>query len=178
MSISFRKNICVLLIATTPLWGLPGKLLADGGATAEQSAVQPEKVEALPVRLSADRRLRGQAKTASGEPAAGVPVVLGVKGKPIGRVIADEQGRFEFGPVDAGSYQIATKDAVAVIEAHTASDAPEQALQKVEVSQPAMIARGQSPVRWLTHPLFIGLVIAAAIAIPVAIAVSDDDDAS
>lgn len=176
MSIPFRKNVCVLLIATTPLWGMPGKLLADGGAAAERSAHQAEKVDVLPVRLSGDHRLRGQAKTASGEPAAGVPVVLGVNGKPVGRVMADEQGRFEFGPIRPGHYQIATKDAVAVIEAHTASAAPEQALQTVEVSQGAMIARGQSPAQWLTHPLFIGLIIAAAIAIPLAIAFDDDDD--
>lgn len=176
MSNSFRKNICLLLLATTPLWGMPGKLTADGGAAAERPITEPEVIEALPVRLTADRRLRGQAKTATGAPASGVPVVLGINGKPVGRVIADQEGRFEFGPIDPGHYQIATNDAVAVIEAHTASDAPERALQRVEVSRPAMIARGQSPAQWLTNPLFIGLVIVAAIAIPVAIAAADDDD--
>lgn len=176
MSISFRKRICLLLIATTPLWGIPGKAMADGGATAERSVAPAEELDAVPVRLTADQRLRGQAKTASGAPASGVPVVLGVKGKPVARVMADQEGRFEFGSVEPGSYQIATKEAVAVIEAHSASDAPEKAVQRVEISRPAMIARGQNPARWLTHPLFIGLVIAAAIAIPVALAVGDDDD--
>lgn len=176
MSILFRKNICVLLIATTPLWGMPGKLLASDGAAAEPAVAQTAEVDALPVRLTIDRRLRGQAKTETGEPAAGVPVVLGVKGKPVGRVIADDEGRFEFGPLHPGHYQIATKDAVAMVETYAASDAPEQALQTVEVSRPAMIARGQSPAQWLTSPLFIGLVIAAAIAIPLAIVLGSDDD--
>lgn len=176
-----RIAICYTLIAMTPLWGLPCRVAAavDGSAqidAAQQARLAANDVEALPVRLGQDKILRGIAKTKTGEPAANATVVLGVNGKPVGRVLADKEGRFQFGPIKAGKYQVATKDAVAMLAVYSLDSAPESAEKIVEVSQPAMIARGQSPGSLLTNPWFIGLIIAAAIAIPLAIALSDDDD--
>lgn len=175
--ILFRKSLCIALAAATPMWGTPGRLLANDSARTEAVATDGEmEMKAVPVRLSADRQMRGEVKTVEGKPAAGAPVVLGVNGKPVGRVIADEQGRFQFGPLKPGRYQLATSEAVAMVDVYPAADAPKQAIQSIEVSQPAMIARGQNAPAWLTNPLFLGLVIAAAIAIPLAIALDDDDD--
>lgn len=177
MLILFRRSLCIALAAATPVWGTPGRLLANEAGRGPAVAVDSEaEMKAVPVRLSAERQMRGEVKTMEGKPAAGAPVVLGLNGKPVGRVIADQQGRFQFGPLKPGRYQLATSDAVAMVDVYGEADAPEQAKQSVEVSQPAMIARGQSPMQWLTNPLFLGLVVAAAIAIPLAIALDDDDD--
>ncbi len=184
MLILFRKSLCIALAAATPLWGAPSRLLAsDPGRTTTAPQASNDappaglmEMEAVPVRLSADRQMRGEAKTVEGKPASGATVVLGVNGKPVGRVIADEQGRFTFGPLKPGRYQLATTEAVAMVDVFPATDAPEKAVQSIEVSQPAMIARGQNARAWLTNPWFLGLVIAAAIAIPLAIALDDDDD--
>lgn len=176
-----RKAICLSLIAMTPLWGLPCRLAAavDGSGKitgAQQTRLAENNVEALPVMLGQDKMLRGIAKTKTGEPAANATVVLGVNGKPVGRILADQQGRFQFGPLKAGKYQVATKDAAAMLALYSLDSAPESAEKIVEVSQPAMIARGQSPGNLLTNPWFIGLIVAAAIAIPLAIVLSNDDD--
>jgi hypothetical protein len=184
MPVTFQKMLCLTLVVITPAWGLPCRLVAaqDPIITAQtdrQEKLAANEVEAVPVLLSQDRKLRGVAKTKEGKVAAGATVVLGIDGKPVGRVIADDQGRFEFGPLKPGKYQVATRDAAAMLAVYSVdSDAPaaRDAMKMIEVSQPAMIARGQSPGGLLTNPWFIGLIVAAAIAIPLAIVLSDDDD--
>lgn len=181
MLILTRKALCLTLAAMSLMWGLPCRLAVavDGKNSvdpAHEARLAANEVEATPVVLGQDKMLRGVAKTKEGTPAAKATVVLGVNGKPVGRVIADEQGRFEFGPLKAGKYQVATKDAAAMLAVYSLDSAPEAAVPNVEVSQDAMIARGQSPGSLLKNPWFIGLIIAAAIAIPLAIALSDDDD--
>ncbi len=178
MLIQMRKCLCVLLSATTLAWGTPARAMVDETSGPSAEVLAANQVDAVSIRLGADRHLHGVAKTTDGKPAAGVPVVLGVNGKPVGRVIADQEGKFSIGPLKPGKYQVATRDAVAMLAVYSVTDAPEDASDSVEVSQPAMIARGQSAGGLLTNPWFIGLVIAAAIAIPLAIALSDDDDAS
>lgn len=171
----FRKCLCILLSATTLAWGVPVQVFAQdtAGPTAEVLAANP--VDAIPVRLGSDRYLRGIAKSADGQPAAEVPVVLGVEGRVVGRVLADKEGKFAIGPLKPGKYQVATRDAVAMLAVHSADAAPQDAAETIEVSRPAMIARGQT-AGMLTNPWFIGLVVAAAIAIPLAIVLADDDD--
>ncbi len=186
MRSSLQKSVCLLLAACAPLWGFPVRVMAQESTVLPVNASQDgpsrdevlkaAEVEAIPVRLGGDRYLRGVVKTKAGQPAAGAPVVLGVRGKPVGRVIADDSGQFAFGPIKPGKYQVATRDAAAMLAVYSVAEAPVEAASNVEVSQQAMIARGQSPSGFLTNPWFIGLVVAAAIAIPLAIVLSDDDD--
>jgi hypothetical protein len=171
----FRRCLCVLLSATTFSWGIPVQVFAQDSAGPTVEALAANPVEAVSVRLGSDRYLRGVAKTAEGKPAADVPVVLGVNGRVVGRVIADKEGKFAVGPLKPGKYQVATRDAVAMLAVHAPESAPQDSADTIEVSRPAMVARGQTP-GMLTNPWFIGLVVAAAIAIPLAIVLADDDD--
>lgn len=181
MLVFARNAICLSLAIVSPLWGMPCRLAVamDGSAAvdpARAARLAANEVEAIPVVLGKDKMLHGVVKTKEGIPAEKATVVLGVNGKPVGRVVADEKGRFKFGPLKAGKYQVATKDAAAMLAVYSLDSAPDAAEKEIEVSQPAMIARGQSPGGLLKNPWFIGLVVAAAIAIPLAIALADDDD--
>jgi hypothetical protein len=173
MQVWNRPRWARLLIATTLLWT---PLAAVRGE--ETAKVDAAAIEAVEVRLSSDRMLRGVIRTPRGEPSPNTAVVLGVQGKPLRRTRTDAAGRFAFGPLDPGQYQVATKDAAAMLLAYTREQAPASAEGELEVSRRAMIARGQNPAAVLTHPWFIGLAVAAAVAIPVGIALGDDDDAS
>lgn len=195
-----HRSVCGLLIAAAPLWGVATPTASAQSPATQSPATQspaanreppvanqqtnPQptpslakaRVEAVAIRLAPDRILRGTIRTPKGLPAAHCPVVLGVQGRPIGRTKADAEGRFQFGPIAPGEYQLATKDAAAMITAYSLDSAPDAAKSSIEVSRNAMIARGQSPASILSNPWFIALTVAAAAAIPVGIALADDDD--
>lgn len=148
-------------------------------AEAEQAAAATAEAEVarVAVRLDQQQMLRGTVRDDEGRLAAGTGVVLGRGGKPLHRTETDQQGRFVIGPLTPGAYEIASPDAAAFLQVEAPTADPERSAAAVEVSRKAMIARGQDPRRTLLHGALIALVIAAAIAIPIAIA-ADDDDAS
>lgn len=184
MKTLIHKSITVLMIAMAPMWGFPGAGNAAEGkspvipkiSAQEREKLESQRIDAVPIRLGEDRMLRGIVKTKEGLPATGATVVLGIYGKPIGRTLADSNGAFVFGPLKEGEYQVATRDAAAMLAVYRYDQAPEQAGSEIEVSQGAMVARGQNSGGILRNPWFWGLVIAAAIAIPLAIALADDND--
>src|SRR5690606_1495940 len=104
----FRKSICALMLAMAPGWGMPARAFAQEAVASErQQQLEENRVDAVPVRLDADGRLRGVVRTKEGAVAANASVVLGVKGKPVQRATANAQGQFEFGPLKPGEYQVA-----------------------------------------------------------------------
>ena len=114
---------------------------------------------------------------AGGKPAANQSVVLGKQGKPIARTLTDDQGRFQFERIVPGEYQLATTDSIELVSCQPFDAAAPDAVPNVLMSKEAMVTRGTIKDT-LFHPLFVGLVIAAAIAIPIAIAANNNDDAS
>jgi hypothetical protein len=109
-----------------------------------------------------------------GKPAAGQTVVLGKQGKVVSRTKTNAEGGFLFEKIAAGEYQLATNDSVALVQCHEANEQVADAVPSVLMGREAMLARGHLK-ETLFHPLFVGLVIAAAIAIPIAIAANDED---
>lgn len=163
-----RKVACLFLVAVVFSWHVPTCVVGqeDPSATA--------KIVPVSIALGADGVLHGQALDKQNRPAAGRTVVLGKKGKPIAKAVADSQGMFVFKRLKPGDYQIATSEAAAFLNCHSFEAAPQNAVKRILLSQQSMIARGQQPARVLLHPLFIGLVIAAAIVIPLAVSANDD----
>ncbi|QDS89226.1 hypothetical protein EC9_34230 [Rosistilla ulvae] len=168
-----KRALHFLLIGTVVSWHMPIATLAAQQPPAAIAAA-PE-VHTIPVLLAGNRTLQGTSVTRDGKPAAGKTVVLGQQGKVVAKTAADENGRFQFTIDKPGDYQIATADAAAFLTCHTAATAPAKAVKQILVSQDAMIARGQQPISALLHPLLIGLVIAAAIVIPIAVSNNKDD---
>ncbi|MEZ6088374.1 MAG: carboxypeptidase-like regulatory domain-containing protein [Pirellulaceae bacterium] len=166
-----------LLIATIVLWQVSvTSLRAQESVASESAEVAEQPIVPVAVVLTRNQSLEGTALDNDGKPAAGKIVVLGRDGKMIAKTFADDTGRFRFTAMRSGDYQIATAEAGAFVRCYQRSVAPEGAVPQVLVSRGAMIARGQQPASVLLHPLLIGLVIAAAIVIP--IVVSNSDDAS
>ncbi len=168
-------HVLSLLVAAT-LVVQPQRTLVAAPPTI---TVADTQLVATDVKLDEQNVLKGTVMQTGGKPAANKTVVLGREGKPIGRAIADAEGRFQFANVKPGVYQLATTETAELVQVHPAAAAVPNAVNHVIMGGEATTARGQGFNRqMLLHPLFVGLVIAAAIAIPIAIANNDDDDAS
>ncbi|QDV12685.1 hypothetical protein CA51_25710 [Rosistilla oblonga] len=168
-----KRALHFLLIGTVVSWHMPIATLA--AQQPPQAIAAAPEMTSIPVLLVADRTLQGTSITRDGKPASGGTVVLGQKGKVLAKTTADESGRFQFTIEKPGDYQIASTDAAAFVTCFPAATAPKNAVKQILISQDAMIARGQQPVSALLHPLLIGLVIAAAIVIPIAVSNNKDD---
>jgi hypothetical protein len=168
------KNSAVRIVMTFIAfsWTISPSLLKAAEATSASPASL--KIDPTKVYLTESGSLQGTVMSPGGKPAANKPVVLGKNSKAIGRVSTDANGAFSFPKVPEGEYQLATGDSVALVECHDRSKPVEGAVPSVLMSQEAMLARGHIKDH-LFHPLFVGLVVAAAIAIPIAIAANDDD---
>ncbi|QDS87980.1 hypothetical protein EC9_21650 [Rosistilla ulvae] len=134
------------------------------------------------VRLGAASKLRGAIVDHNGRPVAGAPVVVGQQGKIVAQLDTAADGRYEVADVAPGIYQVASYAGVQTVRLH-AADAPAGSVEGVvQVIDSEGISRGQSNGRFsllkriATNPLTWAVVIAAAIAIPLAL--DDNDDAS
>lgn len=160
------------LILVTLSWMTPRTALSQGATT-------PAAVPApLAVKLTTDGRLVGQVLTPGGSPAAGAMIAIGREGKLLSKAETNDEGRFAFKNVKPGRYELATQHAGAFVECFAPQTAPASASNGILMSREEIVRRGQQPIENLLHPLLVGLVIAVAIALPIAIHNSDDDDAS
>lgn len=129
--------------------------------------------------------LQGQLLAADGTPQAGVPVELRRDGRPVAASTTNEAGLFAIAGVEAGMHELYTPAGRNIYRAWAPHTAPPSAQQGVLLVSGKQVVRGQfggggNP--WmqglgssLANPWILGLIVAAAIAIPLAI---DDDDAS
>ncbi len=130
--------------------------------------------------LQRDGLLVGQVIDANGMPQAHVPVTLYADNRELGSTTTNDQGVFAFEGVRSGVYTIAAADGVAQYRVWQPRLAPPGAAQNAVVVARQDLTRGQVPGRlgmFLSRPLVIAGVVAAAIAIPLAIALSDDEEA-
>jgi hypothetical protein len=131
------------------------------------------------VALDAQGRIMGQFVDAQGQPRAHQALVIQRQGGQARRASTDAQGRFVVENLSGGIYQIAAEDAAVVCRCWSANTAPPVATRQLLIVSGEGVERGQRPfVDLLSGPLLIGLVIVAAIAIPIAIHNAQDDDAS
>jgi hypothetical protein len=87
----------------------------------------------------------------------------------------DAEGHFQFTGVRAGVVRLGNDEAGLAVRCWTHGTAPPSAIKSVLLSPNEEILRGQRPIAdFLSGPVLIGLIIAAAIAIPIAIHNSKD----
>jgi hypothetical protein len=144
------------------------------------------------VALDAQHALRGQALTPQGQPISNQPIVLDDGVTQVAGT-TDAQGGFQFTNVRGGTYRVQVAGNTQFLRAWSATAAPPNASQGVMVVGGGTTLLAQycgnpvtcgSPVRsgfggfreTLKNPLVVGGIVAAAIAIPVALANTDDDD--
>ncbi len=132
------------------------------------------------VALQQDGLLVGQVLSKEGTPVAGVPVTIARENRVLGTATTNEQGIFAFRGLKGGVYQLTSANGVAAYRVWHPQTAPPGA------SPAALVVAGEDAVRgqlgagclgmFLSRPLVIAGIIGAAIAIPLAIALSEDEE--
>lgn len=151
-----------------------------------------EAVQIHDVELGPHGQFAGQIVNAQGKPISGAAIILRNRSGKL-QAISNAQGQFQFSSLSGGTYHLEGGQGGQLCRLWKNGTAPPKANgQMLLVQQDGPVALGQncgtpvcgSPVsgrasrakRFLTHPLVIGGLVAAAIAIPVAIHNADDDD--
>jgi hypothetical protein len=160
--------------------------------SANAAPVAREAVQIRDVELGPHGQFAGQIVNAQGKPISGAAIILRNRSVQL-QAISNTQGQFQFSSLSGGTYHLEGGQGGQLCRLWKNGTAPPKANgQMLLVQQDGPVALGQncgtpvcgSPVRggtsrakrFLTHPLVIGGLVAAAIAIPVAIHNSDDDD--
>ncbi|MCY2988538.1 MAG: carboxypeptidase-like regulatory domain-containing protein [Planctomycetota bacterium] len=162
----YVKAVTVVLACLGWLWPVPpvSAVPPAAEATASPAAFQD-------VRLGDGGTLAGQLLDAHGQPVAQQSVALLQGTKALVETRTDAAGRFAFRQVRSGVVQLTEGTVCVACRVWTKAAAPPAAQGQALLVAEADVVRGQQPLSALfTNPLVIGLIIAAAIAIPLAIA--------
>ena len=129
------------------------------------------------IALGSNGRMSGQLLDAQGHARANQVVVMHRPGAEARQTQTDQNGRFQFIGLTGGTYQVATVDSAAVCRCWAERTAPPAARQEVLLVSGEGVERAQYPFSDMlfSAPVLIALVIAAAIAIPIAVHNSQDD---
>lgn len=139
------------------------------------------------VALSSTGLLVGQVIDAQGKPLANAPVWLAnADGEPVS-ARTDAAGRFAYKQLRGGVYYLAAGESIRMCRVWTNRAAPPKSLQQVMLVTDEKVVRGQmdpppllngfvkKSKKFFAHP--VGMVtLGAAIAAPIAIIATDDDD--
>lgn len=128
------------------------------------------------VALGSGGRMTGQLVSAEGQPQANQVVIVQRPGVHAQQVRTDAKGRFSLEGVSGGVYQVATVDSSTLCRCWVENTAPPGATNDLLIVAGQGVQRGQRPIGELlfSGPVLVALVIAAAIAIPIAVHNSQD----
>jgi hypothetical protein len=124
-------------------------------------------------------QLRGALVDDAGKGVPDAPVLIGQDGKLLKELRTDQDGRFRFDVAKPGLFQVVSHGSAAAYRTFPAEQAPAGAKQGVIHQVDPQVARGGSPAglfSCLANPIFLALLIGAAIAIPLALDDDDNDD--
>ena len=176
MDMKTFKTFRAAIVALTCL----GVVVPRGVMAAETVIVDGVPVSQTVENLELQKgMLIGGLVDASGKGVEDAPVVIGQNGKPVAELRTDSEGRFAAKGLKPGVYQVVSHGKVTTHRVWEEGKAPAEAKRGVIHSVDPQVARGASNgglLGILANPLVLALIIAAAIAIPLAL--DDDDDAS
>jgi hypothetical protein len=155
-----------------------GCLLPQQAFSAPDTTTKPASAQTpiVDVRTAADGTLGGKLVDQSGKPMVKQSVMLYHAGRMVMRTKTNKQGDFAFRPVRGGVYQVIIDDAGVGCRVWPKNIAPPAAREQLLVVVGAPVVRGQQPIgAAFSSPVFMGAVLAAAIAIPVAVHNAKDD---
>lgn len=149
---------------------------ADPGGHVEQLGPSSRQPQVSDVELLPGGVLSGQVIDSAGQPLFGQRILVQQANRePIG-AHSDHQGRFRLGGLKAGLCQIEYGDNAVVCRCWSPHTAPPAAAKQLLLTSGDSVERGQRPFAdLLTGPVLIGMIIGAAIAIPIAIHNSKKD---
>ena len=155
-------------------------MMASPLVAAERDNERAKAEQVFDVTISKQGKLTGQVLSNSGQPRVKTTVVAMAKDQVIAKTQTDVRGVFQLPVNKPGVYQIALADRSFTVRAWNADLAPPATRDALLcVTQDGPTVRGQlgNDLRCLlTNPIFIGLGVAAAVAVPIVIDEVDDDD--
>ena len=174
-----NTRICWLvtvLTSVTSVTPLQELLAADPIGSVERLGRSFVPLPANDVELLPGGMLVGQAINSAGQPLVGQVILVQQTSREPIVARSDHEGRFRLSGLSAGLCQIEYGDSAVVCRCWSPNTAPPAAAKEVLLTPGDLVERGQRPISdLLTGPVLIGLIIAAAIAIPIAIHNSNKD---
>ena len=137
-----------------------------------------KRTASLDVELSAEGVLAGELRDRQGRVQPLQDVWLWQKTRRVGRTRSDQRGRFQFRGVRGGVYRVVTGDVAVWCRCWPKATSPPAARAGLLLVTSDISTRGQQPLKevFVANPFVMGGIIAAAIAIPIAVHNSGDDD--
>jgi hypothetical protein len=169
----FRRLARGLLVGLICL----GLILSPGIASAAGLEMPPGASFAAPppvvcdVRLDSSGRLWGMLVDVQGVPLARAEVALVRPNVDLSTAVTDTLGRFSFGPLQSGMYQIWVGGGAKLIRAWNARTAPPAAQPMALVVVPGEVVRGQMPAQqfFASDTAVLTAMVGAMVALPIAI---------
>src|SRR5262245_26889988 len=156
-------------LVAAAMWSL---LVPSGLLAAENRFNLPTDVQ-----LSESHQLVGQFVDANGQPLSEQPLLLQRGTRLLAKTVTDQDGRFQFDNINGGLYQLRTSNQIVACRCWMPNTAPPRAAQQLLVVAQQDISRGQRPFpEVFCNPLLIAALVAGAVAIPIAIHNSGDDN--
>ena len=138
-------------------------------ATSATPTARPLRVH--DIALEPGGRLRGRVLNTEGSPTSEYQIIVVQDGRQVGTAVTDGQGRFAVHGIHGGMFQVIAGATIYACRGWAPQTAPPVATTQLLVVPRGIIQRGQRPFRdlFFGDPVMVGLVIAAAIAIPIAV---------
>lgn len=157
-------------------WLVPIQCLAVDEQTTGSTAAATRPV-IRDVALGKNGSMTGQLLDGQGQTRPNQMVVVQRQGGDLHKTQTDNDGRFVVNGLTGGTYYVATVDSAAFCRCWTERTAPPAAKHDLLLVSGEGIQRGQRPFgdMLFSAPVLIALVIAAAVAIPIAVHNSQDD---
>lgn len=172
------RAVLVALACTGVVFPLP--VLAEGpepetGST--KSGVAPERHAVRDVVLGPGGTFRGTVFNVQAHRVAQRIVVLTYNGQELARTESNDQGQFGFRGLRGGVYGLSLGEVSRAYRVWTATAAPPHSISEVALVTGEIVQRGQRPFYelFVSDPVVMGVILAAAIAIPVAVHNSRSD---
>jgi hypothetical protein len=155
----------------------------EAAEPATQSSINQSTIVGEPiiedVALGAGQTLKGVVVTEEGQPAAKVAVTVRQGEQQIATATTDEAGKFTIAGMRGGVHQINAGRATAAYRLWAPQTAPPHAMESAKLVEHVTV-RGQRPFREFFNDgvIILGVIVAAAIAIPIAVHNSGDSGGS
>jgi hypothetical protein len=160
------------MLLPVDLWAdTPGRESAWGHVSASGAKVVCD------VALGPGGKLRGTVFDVQAQRVSGQVVILFHGGRELATAVSDDRGQFGFEGLRGGVYGLAAGGASQVFRLWTPAAAPPHSIAEVAVVTGGQVQRGQRPFAelFVSDPIVLGVIIAAAIAIPIAVQNSRSD---
>lgn len=162
-----------LLMAVTPINELAAQEVSGVGRPSIRTALQAVVAD---VELGPGGVIQGQVVDSVGHPLANQRLVIQQGNREAVFGQSDQFGRFRMSGVGAGVCQVTCGEYAVACRCWTKNTAPPAATKDLLMTIGDATHRGQRPIAdLLTGPVLIGLIIAAAVAIPIAVHNAQDD---